>query len=317
MSANVFRPFRLRVPSGLARPGVRVAAVTVALVAIGAGAAGCRKPTRGVLTRPGEAVNQALQPSHFAAAFRKLGRAHLRGTARFDVALDGGGKDTITTETDIWMDDKGNWRLVELNDKDGGREIVSHGHQLAVALRYGKMIRRRAEEPEPMHLLEEGVGAPFAAWDVVRDGATIDDFGEDTRAGRKIHLYKLAWSANPPPPSAVDPSDRRAWRRTVTPAPIEGTNVASKLDGTIAVDVATGVPLLAELRASYTMRRGAAGTPMHGAVDVRTSIEEIGQSPEIAEPEAEDLAPRQRTVPDEKALLGGLPRAPARPRGAP
>jgi hypothetical protein len=56
---------------------------------------------------------------------------------------------------------------------------------------------------------------------------------------------------------------------------------------------------------------------MHGALEVRTSIEEIGQSPAIAEPEAEALAPRQRTVPDERALLGGLPRAPARPRGTP
>ena len=89
------------------------------------------------------------------------------------------------------------------------------------------------------------------------------------------------------------------------------------VEGTVSVDAATGVPLLAELRAAYTMRRGAAGIPMHGAVNVRASIEEIGQSPTIAEPEAENLAPRQRTVPDERALLGGLPRAPERPRGAP
>lgn len=263
-------------------------------------------------------MNGALKPSSFAASFRKLGRAHLRGTARFEAGLDSGGAtDALTTETDIWIDDAGNWRMVEINDKDGGREVVLYGRQLAVALRYGKMIRRRAEDPEPLHLLEEGVGAPFAAWDVVRDAATVDDFGEDTRAGRKVHVYKLAWSRNPPPPGADDPSDRRAWRKTVTPALIAGTGVAGKLEGNVVVDSATGVPLLAEIRGSYTMRRGAAGTPMHGAVNVRTSIEEIGQSPKIAAPEAEDLAPRQRTVPDEKLLLGGLPRTAARPRGAP
>lgn len=274
---------------------------------------GCRRQKRGVLTAPGVAVDEALQPARFAAALRKLGRSHLRGTARFEAGLDGGATDAITTDEDVWTDDAGNWRLVDLNDKDGGREVVLHGRELAIALRYGKMIRRPAEDPEPMRLLQEAVGAPFAAWNLLRDAATVDDFGEEPRAGRKVHVYKVTKAQNPPPPAPEgragdDPTDRRAWRHTI---------MAGSVEGTVAIDVATGVPLLAELRGTYTMRRGVAATPMHGVVSVRTSIEEIGQSPVIAEPEAEDLAPRQRTVPDERALLGGLPRAPARPRGAP
>jgi len=56
---------------------------------------------------------------------------------------------------------------------------------------------------------------------------------------------------------------------------------------------------------------------MWGAIEVKTTVEEIGSSPTITHPEAEDLPLRQRTVPEEKALLGGLPRAAPPVRGAP
>jgi hypothetical protein len=282
----------------------------LAALASALGVAPACRPKRGVLTRPAAAVDAALQGNRFGEGFRKLGRSHLRGTTRFEVGLDGGSTESVTTETDVWMDDSGNWRLVDLNDKDGGREIVLHGRELAIALRYGRMIKRPAEDPEPLRLLAQGVGGPFAAWDLLRDVATIDDFGASTQAGRTVHVYKLAKAPQPPAPAPVgDPGDHQAWRRTI---------VADKIEGTILIDDKLGIPLLAEIHARYTMRRGeGAGTPMHGAVDARTSIEEIGNSPAIAEPEADDLAPRQRTVPDERALLGGLPRAPARPRGAP
>src|SRR5689334_2457744 len=93
-----------------------LAAVAVSAVVL---AGGCRRPR--TLTRPAAAVEDAVRPDRLAAAFPRLGRAHLRGTARFEAAPQGGPADAVTTETDIWMDDNGNWRLVELNDKDGGR----------------------------------------------------------------------------------------------------------------------------------------------------------------------------------------------------
>jgi hypothetical protein len=286
---------------------------------------GCRRQR--ALTKPAAAVEAALRPASVAAAFQGLGRAHFRGFAKFEAGPEGAKGEAVTTETDVWMDDSGNWRLVEINDKDGGREIVRYGRELAVALRYGKMIRRPAEDPEPMRLLEEGVGGPFAAWDLLRNVSTVDDFGDETRAGRKVHVYKVTRSRKlPEVPSNVDFSDRQAWRRTLVPGSIEGT---------IAIDQATGLPLQAELRAKYTMRRApatsgnaaggkasapvdtAASIPMWGTVEVKTTFEEIGASPPIARPEAEDLPLRQRTVPEEKALLGGLPRSAPPPRGAP
>ena len=303
MSANLFPNRRI----ATAR-----AALLAAALASACAAGGCRQK-RGVLTLPGAAVDGALQSLRFAEGYRKLGRSHLRSTVHFAAGLDGGATDDVTTESDIWMDDQGNWRLVDLNDKDGGREVVLHGHELAIALRYGRMIRRPAEDPEPLRLLAQGVGGPYAAWDLLRDVATVDDFGTDTREGRKVHVYKITKSAHPAAPAiTVEAGDHQAWRKTL---------VADKVEGTVMIDEQLGIPLLAEVHGTYTMRRpegtgDGEGKPMHGAVDARTSIEEIGRSPAIAEPEADDLAPRQRTVPDERAMLGGLPRAPARPRGA-
>jgi hypothetical protein len=276
--------------------------------------AACRG--RRALTRPAATVDAAFGAPRVASGFRKLGRAHFRSVAKFEAGPDGQPMESVTTETDVWMDDLGNWRLVELNDKDGGREIVLHGRELSIALRYGKMIRRAAEDPEPQHLLEEGVGAPFAAWDLLRDVTTVDDFGDEVRNGRKVHVYKLTRSRRPlSPVKRIDPQDRRAWRRTL---------VAGTVEGTVVIDNATGLPLQADLRAKYSMRRrGAPGTgadegvPMHGAVDVRASIVEIGVSPRITRPDAEDLPLRQRTVPDEKALLGGLPRSAPAVQGNP
>ena len=181
------------------RPAAARAALLAAAVAATA-AGGCRQQQRGVLTPPGVAVDNALQGARFAQGLRKLGRSHLRSNVHFAAGLAGGATDNITTDSDIWMDDQGNWRLVDLNDKDGGREIVLHGHELAIALRYGRMIRRPAEDPEPLRLLSQGVGGPYAAWDLLRDVATVDDFGTDTRAGRKVHVYKITKSAHPAPP---------------------------------------------------------------------------------------------------------------------
>ena len=222
------------------------------LIALGlavAGSGGCKGDGPRVLTRPAAVVDGAVRPDRFAPALLKLGAAHYRGVARFEAGPDGSPMEAVTTETDVWLDDHRNWRLVELNDKDGGREIVLHGRDLSVALRYGKMIRRAAEDPEPQHLLEEGIGAPFAGWELLRNVTTVDDFGGENRAGRKVHVYKLTKAPTIADNTGVTAdSDRRAWRRTV---------VADVVDGAFVVDELTGLPLQVDLRARYSMRRPA------------------------------------------------------------
>lgn len=285
------------------RAGAAIWQVTfLALVALAPG--GCREPAR-IMTKPAAVLEGAVRPEHFVAALRRIGRAHLRGTSSFEAGPSAARVEGIVTETDIWIDQHGNWRMVEINDRDGGREVVLHDRELAIAIRYGKMIRRPAEEPEPSRLLAEGVGAPFAAWDLLRDVSTVDDFGEETRDGRRVHVYKVTNAKRPPKPTTIPNGDRRSWRKTL---------VAGSVVGLFVVDSATGAPILAELKARYSMRRPTAAgdaEPMVGSLAVRTSIEEIGSSPEITRPEAEDGALRARTVPDERALLTGLARLPS------
>lgn len=263
--------------------------------------------------KPKRGLDSALRPIDVARGLPKLGRVHFRGVARFQAGPDGGQPDGVTTETDVWMDDLGNWRLVELNDKDGGREVVRHGRELAVALRYGKMIRRPAEDPEPRKFLEEALGAPWAAWDLLRDVATVDDFGNELLRGRPTQVYKITKAAKRAARAKADEADpRRRWRTTLVP---------DELSGTIHVDQATGVALAVQLRSRYRMERTNADgsrTALRGSVEVQTLVDEIGTSPVIVRPEAEDLALRQRTVPEQKALLGGLSSAPPPPpRAAP
>ena len=45
---------------------------------------------------------------------------------------------------------------------------------------------------------------------------------------------------------------------------------------------------------------------MVGTIDVQTAIDEVGKVPAIARPAAEELSLRQRIVPEQKEMLGGL-----------
>ncbi len=142
--------------------------LAVAFAAAGGGG-GCKRDRNpgAVPARKVAVLSDALRPDVFAAALKRIGGAHFHATARFAVGPSGGTPNLVTTTTDVWVDRTGNYRFVEQNDRDGGREVVLHGRELAVALRYGKMIRRIAEEPEPSRLLEEALGAPFAVFDLV------------------------------------------------------------------------------------------------------------------------------------------------------
>ena len=112
-----------------------------------------RRPTRSARrSSPRRCASSAARTTTRRCA-RSVGRA-------------GGAPLAVTTTTDVWLDRTGNYRLREENDHDGGREVILTGRELAVALRYGKMIRRVAEEPEPSRMLEEGLGAPWAAFEL-------------------------------------------------------------------------------------------------------------------------------------------------------
>jgi hypothetical protein len=262
-------------------------------------AAGCGQK-RAVVAHSGlETLDAALAPAGFAAALRKAGGGHLHATALFHVdtgskADPGDGSkpaspSAVTTTTDLWMDKQGNFRLVESNDQDGGREIVRVGGEVAVALRYGKMIRRSAQDSENTRFVAEALGAPWAAWEIVRRQVEVDDAGQGA--------YRLRQSSRLVDLPAGFPAAEglRKWRDTVD---------VKTLEGQATVDLGTHLPLAFACKTAFQAVRDQ--LPIAGEVNVAAALDQVGRVADLAMPEAEPLHVRQRTILEERALLGGL-----------
>jgi hypothetical protein len=278
-----------------------LAAPIVALVALGAG--GCGK--QGAPPPPRQAsLADAVRPAFLSEALRKLGGAHYHATLKYLVGRPGAVPQAITTTTDVWLDRTGNWRLREGNDRDGGREVVLYGRELAVALRYGRMIRRVAEEPEPTRLLEEGLGAPWAAYELC--AARLESAVGPVEGGH-AHGYTLALGTGAAAPAARLPlAGLRAWR---------GAAVVDTLSGRAVVDDASGALVGFDLTAAFEAK-GESG-PEQGTVEVHAAVTDAGATPSIERPPAEELSLRQRTVPEARELLQGLAQPERRVTGAP
>jgi len=260
---------------------------TVTTLLLVAAWSSCARGKRDQVQPPDQELDAALQPAALVSALRHLSGAHLHATATFRVNAaggpDAGAKDAITTTTDLWIDKQGNFRLSESNDQDGGREVVRVGGELAVALRYGKFIRRPAQDPEPQRFLEEGVGAPSAVWDTVRR------FVEVVPAGSRA--FRLSKAAEPrPAPAAATPL--RKWRETVE---------VQTLVGDARLDASGGLQAFSLASRFQAVRDG---TPIEGELAVAVIVDAV-PAPVIM-PAAETLPARQRTILEERALLGGL-----------
>jgi hypothetical protein len=272
--------------------------VVVALAAVVVVAGGCKRGGKDQGTVPAQKVTvlaDALRPDAFAAALKRIGGAHFHASARFAAGPAGAAPNVVTTTTDVWVDRSGNYRFREQNDRDGGREVVLHGRELAVALRYGKMIRRVAEEPEPSRLLEEALGAPFAVFDLVARGARVARAGTELVGGAHATVFELRPGDGGSAGKARASEGLRKWRDKAS---------IDALQGRILVDDATG----ALLRCDLTAKFAAAGDakPIEGNVEVHTVLTDVASTAPIERPPAEDLAMRQRTVPEQKELLRGL-----------
>ena len=276
----------------------RIWAVGLAAVSAVGGLGACKRD-KNQGTVPAQKVTvlaDALRPDAFAAAMKRIGGAHFHATARFAAGPAGGAPNVVTTTTDVWVDRAGNYRFREQNDRDGGREVVLHGRELAVALRYGKMIRRVAEDPEPSHLLEEALGAPFAVFDLLARRARVARAGNELVGGARATVFELQ-----PGEGAAEPGPSqdglRKWRNKAS---------IDALSGRVVVDDATGALVRSDLTAKFAT---AEPKPVQGTVEVHTVLTEVASTPAIEKPAAEDLAMRQRTLPEQRELLRGLGQA--------
>jgi hypothetical protein len=278
---------------------MRISLSVVLLAAFVVAVVGCgQKKT--AATRSGlGTLDSALAPAGFSAALRKAGGGHLHATTTFHIDSSGktdpgdGAKpaspSAVTTTTDLWMDKQGNFRLVEGNDLDGGREIVRVGGEVAVALRYGKMIRRAAQDSENVRFVAEALGAPFTAWEIVRRQVEVDE------AGQGAYRLRLGNRLADLPAGFPAAEGLRKWRDTVD---------VKTLEGQATLDIGSHLPLAFVCKTAFQAVRDQLA--IAGDVTVSATVEQVGGVAEIAMPEAEPLRLRQRTILEEKALLGNL-----------
>ncbi len=264
---------------------------------------GCASKKSGAVQSPLETLDAVLAPEAVAATLRRAGGGHFHSTALLRVeasrkADPAEGKlaspPAITTTTDLWLDRQGNFRLLEINDQDGGREIVRVGRDIAVALRYGKLVKRMAEDAESARFLAEATGAPRTAWEIVRRQVEVK--GSDGR-------YELALGPRLAElPAGFSPGgDLQKWRDSIDVKSLAGSVGLSggteRVLGTIAC------------KATFRATRDALprdAVPIDGEVAVSATIDQIGRVPDVTMPDAETLHVRQRTILEEKALLGGI-----------
>jgi hypothetical protein len=275
--------------------GSRALAAPLLLVA----AAGCARQRPATGPSPVTTLDQALVPATLAAGLRAAGGGHFHATAtlRADLAAAAesgessqpAAPSTVTTTTDLWMDRAGNFRLSESNDQDGGRDVVRVGGEIAVALRYGKLVRRPAQDSESNRFLAEALGAPWAAWEVVRRQVEVDSAGQASfqlKQGQRLVAL---------PPDFPASAGLRKWRDSLA---VKG------IAGHVTLDAAGKLPLTFTCKASFQALRDA--SPIAGEVAVAATLAEVGKVADLTMPEADTLHVRQRTVLEERALLGGL-----------
>jgi hypothetical protein len=78
-------------------------------------------------------------------------------------------------------------------------------------------------------------------------------------------------------------------------------NVES-LSGQVRLEGATSIPTRFKFEARFGLTR--AGVPLTGLVRVDAELRQLGQTRPIEPPQAEELQTRQRTILEERALLG-------------
>jgi hypothetical protein len=273
------------------------------LLGLAASGLGCGRSPENEVGGPEDEIELALNPTLLARNLQKAGGGHFKAvtTHQMSPTVEKGASEpnlvSTTTNTNLYMDRIGHYRLVENNDLEGGREVTLHSRQLAVALRYGKLIRRPAHEPEPTRFLEEALGGPWSAWEIARRFADVKRT-EDPRAQPPAVVFTLSKAAVPRAVRGGFESDSplRKWRETIAP---------QTLRGEVRLDKATGLVTAVNLETRFTLRRD--GVPLSGAVRVEATLQNIGREKPISAPPAEELPTRQRTILEERALLGPKP----------
>lgn len=287
------------------------------MAAIGLFISACRSQEPAAADDPSAILTRALQPAAIAAVLRARGGAHLSAKTHFHVEAtqtpEAFTAQDITTGTEAWVDGKGGFRFVEENDHDGGREVTAAGSEIAIGLRYGKLMRRPAREGEAADLLAQALGGPLSGWDLIAGAAAVEAAGkaEGATAGlTHVARYRISLDADRAAPARDDQASPRpgiaAWRSTARFETVSGELLVARPDAAADPQAAAGALVGATLAVTFTAWQG--DVPVRAAVDVSFAVDQVGGAPEVAISEdAEALWIGQRTLPVENKLLDNLP----------
>ncbi|HEY3359865.1 MAG TPA: hypothetical protein VGQ83_41830 [Polyangia bacterium] len=231
--------------------------LSIAVAALGGGcgsggapaapaAAGAAPPAwlaRGTLG-PAE-VSAALGAPH-AELWRRLGPHRFEAKTKVRVSVPGQPADELEDEYLLEAGAGGRFHARHQNSRDQGFEHYVLDRDLYVRPRYGRFVRRRADEGEADRVRENAFGAVGALGDLVGRFAAGRSEGPVTAGGRPAVRVRLALAPTPRPLAAA-PEGARAWRATVA---------VQALAGTLDLDAASGLPLAANVTATFTFRQG-------------------------------------------------------------
>lgn len=263
-------------------------------------------------TGPAEQTSavRLLLPAQVAKALTARGGAEVSASTHFVLTPKNAagllGTQDITTTSDLLLDGKGNYHLKEKNDQDGGRLVHFFGDEIAVKLRYGKLIKRTARGAEPSEILAQSLGQPWAAWELLSSRAAITETA--SADGTKTLTLALAPSIVPAPQQA-QVEGLAAWRKSVEPMKLQG-----KLSYLPATGSTPATLVSADISGEFVAKVQTAGAThdVGGKIEIRFQTTNVGKGDVQEMPQDAEIAwTKQRTVLEERALLGNSPSAKA------
>jgi len=279
--------------------------LTLALVALAA----CKTETA---TAPAEhtSATDLLLPAEVARALTARGGAQMSGSTHFVLTPKNPegllGAQDITTTTELVLDGQGHYDLKEENDHDGGRWVYFNGEEIAVKMRYGKLIKRTARGAEPNEILAQALGQPWAALELLFTRAAFTE-GTGADGSRTISLTLAPTGV--PAPLQAQREGLAAWRKTA-----EATKLQGKLSYLPATGAMPATLVAADISGEFTAKVQTAGTThdVFGKIEIHFQTQNLGKAEVHEMPEEAEIAwTKQRTVLEERALLGNSPSAKA------
>lgn len=264
--------------------------------------AACKSETASVPTAQTSAV-QLLLPAEVARALTARGGGEVSASTHFVLTpknADGllGVQDILTT-TELAIDGQAHYNLKEENNHDGGRLVYFTGEELALKLRYGKLIKRTARGAEPNEILWQALGQPWAAWELLATRASVtESAGAD---GTRSLTLALAPDRVAPPPQ-TQTEGLAAWRTTAEPTQLHGS-----LSYLPATDAMPATLIAAEISGEFVAKVQNAGAihDVAGKVEIRFQTKNLGKAVVQGMPADAEIAwTKRRTVLEERALLG-------------